>query len=509
MKECFSKWNIWNATYFLVLLTALASCQPSPSSSKLNIIGGRKAGPGEFPFVVAVLRNGIPFCSGTVIAPRFILSAAHCFERLLKLEQIPLSELEVFQGTDAHKSASGKVTSIKSIQLHPEFWASALSSNDLALVETNEDLFHSELPRIQPRDNDEWEHLREGASVMIVGFGLTNRTPTPRLSHDSEPVAGVKYKAKASVKGSRGDELFVGDEHSDTCTGDSGGPALTRNIDSTWRLLAVTSRGPSPCGQEREPGVMTLARAGICWIDEIVGSKNPDWQTACALEQTTSGWQPTASQKEELSLKNRIRLSGMNLRDISWLENARVLELDLSWNNISDLRPLLTLTRLESVDIRGNKLALAENPTLEELKRRGVKVLGVRSQAENISQTEFLRISSLGLSAGVDQRATILALREVLTSGNNERRSLDLATRVVLGLSHRNLRSLRPLALLETAEVMLLNGNPLVEDLSPLLTLPKLRYLDVYGTKAASDPASQEILQTLARRGVTIVTTVH
>nr|XP_060483915.1 neutrophil elastase-like [Panthera onca] len=47
-----------------------------------EIVGGRPARPHAWPFMVSLQLRGGHFCGGTLIAPNFVMSAAHCVDGL-------------------------------------------------------------------------------------------------------------------------------------------------------------------------------------------------------------------------------------------------------------------------------------------------------------------------------------------------------------------------------------------------------------------------------------------
>lgn len=59
------------------LTPAPGSAFPGPALAS-EIVGGRSARPHAWPFMVSLQRRGGHFCGATLIAPNFVLSAAHC-----------------------------------------------------------------------------------------------------------------------------------------------------------------------------------------------------------------------------------------------------------------------------------------------------------------------------------------------------------------------------------------------------------------------------------------------
>jgi secreted trypsin-like serine protease len=46
-----------------------------------RIVGGSTSFPGEWPWAVAVVRDGVVICGGSLISKKHVLSAGHCFEK--------------------------------------------------------------------------------------------------------------------------------------------------------------------------------------------------------------------------------------------------------------------------------------------------------------------------------------------------------------------------------------------------------------------------------------------
>uniref|UniRef100_A0A8C3SY02 Peptidase S1 domain-containing protein n=1 Tax=Chelydra serpentina TaxID=8475 RepID=A0A8C3SY02_CHESE len=80
-----------------------------------RIIGGRSCFLGSRPYQVALLRNGRIYCGGSLIAPKWVLTAAHCGRRISSL-QVHLGDynLRVNEGTE-------QIRRIRNFFVHPGY----------------------------------------------------------------------------------------------------------------------------------------------------------------------------------------------------------------------------------------------------------------------------------------------------------------------------------------------------------------------------------------------------
>lgn len=245
-------------SWLAVLLPVWLSGSPPavPSAGTIDhdpadplIYGGEPVEPGAWPAVVAVRTTKL--CTGTLVAPDLVLTAAHCFQ------PVPVAPIQIYFG-DTQVSAS--VVSSDAWGSHPDFCLPADCGEDLhdfAWVKLPSAV---EIDPIVPITNQSEfdEAMQVGVELTFVGFG-----------QDEDEVTGIKRQVVSSLTAfnESGREFQAGSDGKDTCLGDSGGPALVQLASGEWRIAGVISRGEE-CGVG---GTYGVPLPELCWLRDDSG----------------------------------------------------------------------------------------------------------------------------------------------------------------------------------------------------------------------------------------------
>jgi len=213
----------------------------------VGISGGNVAGECQFPGVVA-FRAGETSCSGSIIHPRVMVTAAHCIEGGVPAR---IRFGESYSGDERRSD-------IERCEPHPDYAASQSAADDIGYCVLVEPA--TELAPIPLLAGCETEHLQVGTIAAIVGFGV----PEDGGSFGRKRYAFTTVASELHADGT----IEIGDDGANGCIGDSGGPALVQLPDGTWRVAGVFSRGPL-CGGG--PNTFRVPGDRLAWIEERSG----------------------------------------------------------------------------------------------------------------------------------------------------------------------------------------------------------------------------------------------
>ncbi|MBP9680933.1 MAG: trypsin-like serine protease [Bacteriovorax sp.] len=289
----------------MTFLLILVSCTPNFNqrvSIPLNsaIINGQEIRENA-PIAVNVVglynKKKNTICTGSLIAPNIVLTAAHCApERLSHLSVVFSTNIDSTINAREQDILQELVLSATDFKVSPNWNPKdeerEQNTGDIALIKFKGDA--PENYKLTPLLSEE-STLKVGDLVTIAGYGFNTVQTTPVSENQfpsiekayedgdifcQEDEKGKPYqcvtvemsgdsilrKAVAPIDRILETEIILDEHKAGTCNGDSGGPAYILK-DNQYYLFGVTSRGSELCN---EFGAYTNALKYKNWINETI-----------------------------------------------------------------------------------------------------------------------------------------------------------------------------------------------------------------------------------------------
>jgi len=189
-------------------------------------------------------------CTGSIIAPRVVMTAKHCVQRDGAPSPDPASSFTIGIG-DSMRALTDTLSAVE-ITTTPGSYDSRLRGlvgQDIALITLSTGVTAFEPLGVHRGDARDLI----GADIKAIGFG---QTPAGR--------SGTKYRTTGRVRFIDGNVMYTGDL---TCQGDSGGPIIDA---ASNEIVGITSFGSGGCGAGGLAGANRVD-VFLDLIDSVVG----------------------------------------------------------------------------------------------------------------------------------------------------------------------------------------------------------------------------------------------
>ncbi|MBS1679592.1 MAG: serine protease [Actinobacteria bacterium] len=259
-------------------LAAGANAAPNPKATA-SVIGGHNATIAEYPslaFIEGVQATAGYACTGTVVAPRVILTAGHCVEDIESSSIVEPGLIAVATGvSNLQKIQRTQISQVERVLAYPGFDPTELHGDAGLLILTAP----VTAPPIALATGADAALYEPGDELTVAGWGIDNRA-TGHAPNQLQAATVPIEEASRCREGTRRYYPFFDATrqvcaldaphfHITTCHGDSGGPAIATRPDGTPVEVGVTSLGDGSCNPA-SPAVFTRVDQISSWVQSWI-----------------------------------------------------------------------------------------------------------------------------------------------------------------------------------------------------------------------------------------------
>jgi trypsin len=255
----------------MACVTVLTVLALAPAQSHA-IVGGHDAAAGAYPSIAEVHLAKSFLCTGTLIAPDWVLTAGHCGSITGAAVATPVSFpgplIDVYIGST--KPGAGELVPVSEAIVSPSYLLT--QGYDVTLLHLSRPSASTPTKIAGAGETASWA---AGTTETIVGWGATAEGgDTPDTLQEAQvPVTTDATCAGAYSEFDAATMLCAGYPQggTDTCQGDSGGP-MYGTVGGALRVVGATSFGEG-CARPSKPGV--YARVGDVALRTWIASVAP------------------------------------------------------------------------------------------------------------------------------------------------------------------------------------------------------------------------------------------
>jgi trypsin len=261
------------------IVVAVALCASAAPAGA--VVGGTPVPDGQMRYVANIAIGGSFGCSGTLIAPTWVMTAGHCGSATGSVTGglgpspvgLPPGAYDVKLDSVHANGAGAEDHAVKRVVVDSDYMVTNGEGNDVTLLELDNPSRVAPMRIAAVGERTIW---KPGVLATIAGFGMTSQdaqTPPDRMQMAQVPIQPDDTCAKAYPNGLSGSPTSGSFEAhtmlcagypqggTDTCQGDSGGPLLAHAAGGAFRLVGATSFGDG-CAQPGKYGVYARVAEG-------------------------------------------------------------------------------------------------------------------------------------------------------------------------------------------------------------------------------------------------------